>query len=124
MMEHFTTAHMLRMSPDEWPEPVVRSLSHLNPAIYGLMQGPSELAVSGTLKDWDRTADLPKITVPTLILGARYDSMDPAHLEWMAGQLPNGQYHHCPNGSHFAFVDDQESYFDGLIRFLSQLEPG
>ena len=35
---------------------------HLNPAIYIPMQGPSELGASGKLVNWDRTADLARIT--------------------------------------------------------------
>ena len=52
------------------------------------MQGPSELGSSGKLADWDRTADLPRIDVPTLVIGATHDTMDPAHMRWMAEQLP------------------------------------
>ena len=55
-------------------------------------------------------------------MGAAHDTMDPAYLEWMAGQLPDGRYHHSPNGSHLAIVDDQETYFDGLIGFLREVD--
>jgi proline iminopeptidase len=64
---------------------------------------------------------LASIEVPTLVIGARYDSMDPAHMEMMAGQLPKGRYLHCPNGSHLAMYDDQHCYFDGLVEFLHEL---
>ncbi len=37
--------------------------------------GPSEMGASGKLADWDRTADLARITVPTLAIGARYDTI-------------------------------------------------
>jgi proline iminopeptidase len=59
--------------------------------------------------------------VPTLVIGARYDSMDPGHMEMMARRLPNGRYLYCPNGSHLAMYDDQETYFGGLIDFLGRL---
>jgi proline iminopeptidase len=103
---------------------VVRALAHMNPDIYVPMQGPSELGLSGKLLDWDRSADLPSITVPTLVMGAEHDTMDPRYLEWMAGQLPQGRYHHSPDGSHLAIVDDQETYFEGLIGFLRDLDAG
>ncbi len=86
------------------------------------MQGPSELGASGKLGRWDRTANLKNITVPTLTIGARYDTMDPAHMEWMAGQLPHGRYLFCPQGSHMAMYDDQATYFGGLIEFLRASE--
>lgn len=86
------------------------------------MQGPSELGMSGTLLDWDRTADLHRITVPTLVIGARHDTMDPAHMEAMAARFPNGRYLSCPDGSHLAMYDDQETYFRGLVEFLAGLD--
>jgi proline iminopeptidase len=39
----------------------------------------------------------------------------------MAGLLPNGSYLYCPNGSHLAMYDDQETYFAGLTAFLNDL---
>jgi len=123
--EHHYVHHILRMPYEEWPEPVRRSISHINPAIYVSMQGPSELGISPTAKlaHWDRVADLARIQVPTLVIGARYDTMDPAHMEMMAGRLPNGQYLYCPQGSHMAMYDDQQTYFDGLVDFLHGLDP-
>jgi len=81
-------------------------------------------AASGKLLNWDRTADLKRITVPTLTIGARYDTMDPKHMEWMAGELPNGRYLFCPNGSHMCMYDDQATYFDGLVGFLKDVDAG
>jgi proline iminopeptidase len=38
---------------------------------------------SGRLVGWDRFADLDQIYTPTLVIGARHDTMDPAHMEAM-----------------------------------------
>lgn len=122
LMEHHYVNHFLRAPVDQWPTGVLNAFEHLNPDIYVLMQGPSELGASGLLVDWDRTADLVNIAVPTLVIGARYDTMDPAHMEWMAEQLPNGSYLYCPNGSHLSCIDDQEIYMDGLIRFIREID--
>jgi proline iminopeptidase len=70
------------------------------------------------LLSWDRSADLGDITVPTLVIGARYDTMDPKHMEWMAGAVKNGRYLYCESGSHLAMYDDQRTYFTGLIDFI------
>jgi proline iminopeptidase len=121
LLAHHYVEHVLRMPPDEWPEPVNRMFGHLNQAVYVPMQGPSELGASGRLEHWDRTADLPAITVPTLVIGASHDTMDPKHLEWMAGQLADGRYLHCPNGSHLAQYDDQQVYMDGLVGFVRDI---
>jgi proline iminopeptidase len=112
--------HILRRPAAEWPDPVNRAFAHLNDKIYIPMQGPSELGASGKLADWDRSGDLTRIAVPTLVIGAEHDSMDPKHLQWMSKQLPNGEYLHCPNGSHMDMYDDQETYMKGLIAFLGK----
>lgn len=124
LMEHHYVHHVLRMPAEEWPDPVNRGLGHINPKIYIPMQGPSELGLGGKLLDWDRTGDLPTIETPTLVIGAQYDTMDPAHMRWMAETLPNGRFLSCPTGSHLAMYDDYETYRDGLIDFIDDVDAG
>jgi proline iminopeptidase len=124
LVGHHYVEHFLRMPPSDWPDPVNRAFKHLNRDIYVPMQGPSELGASGKLLQWDRTADLGRISVPTLVIGARHDTMDPGHMEWMASSVQNGRYLYCANGSHLAHFDDQQIYFDGLIRFLQDVNSG
>jgi len=124
LMQHHYVDHVLRMPLDAWPEPVNRMFRHLNANIYVPLQGPSELGASGKLVDWDRTADLGRIAVPTLVIGARHDTMDPAHMEWMAGAFAQGRYLFCPNGSHCAMYDDQQVYMRGLIDFIEDVDAG
>lgn len=121
---HYYTKHVLRMPLDEWPEPTTRSFSKINGEFYTRMQGPSEFGSVGEtkLKNWDRKSDLQKIKVPTLIIGAEYDTMDPEHMEWMSTQVQNGSYLYCPNGSHLAMYDDPITYFEGLIKFIKEVD--
>jgi len=122
LIPHHYVKHVLRIPAEQWPEPVNRAFKTINQKIYIPLQGPSELGASGKLINWDRTADLQKITVPTLTIGARYDTMDPSHMEWMSGQFSKGQYLYCPNGSHMAMYDDQKTYMEGVIQFLQSVE--
>ncbi len=124
LIEQHYIYHVLRMPPAEWPEPITRMFKHLNSTIYVSMQGPSELGASGKLVNWDRTADLGQITVPTLTIGARYDTMDPRHMQWMASTVRHGRYLDCPQGSHCALYDDQAVYFAGLIQFIHDVDAG
>jgi proline iminopeptidase len=39
----------------------------------------------------------------------------------MATRIPNGLSYICENGSHMAMYDDQEAYFEALLRFLSSI---
>lgn len=122
LIQHHYTEHVLRMPPNEWPDSVNRMFEHLNQAVYIPMQGPSELGASGKLVNWDRTPDLANITVPTLVIGGRHDTMDPAHMEWMSKQVKNGRYLFCPNGSHLSMYDDQKTYVEGVIQFLRDVD--
>lgn len=124
LFQYYYTKHILRMPLEEWPDPVNRAFAKLNPNLYVTMQGPSEFGIVGDakLKDWDITAELPRITVPTLSVGGAYDTMDPKHMEWIATQVQNGQYLHCPNGSHLSMYDDPEVYFDGIIKFIKEVD--
>ncbi len=124
LIPSFYVEHILRMPFPEWPDPVVRAFARLNRSIYVPMQGPSEMGASGKLVTWDRSADLGKISAPTLVIGAQHDTMDPKHMAWMAQQLPHGRYLLCPNGGHFAMYDDQPTYFTGLLAFLNDLDAG
>ena len=122
LMQHHYVHHILRMPAEAWPDPVNRSFAAINQAIYVPMQGPSELGAGGVLRTWDRTDDLARISVPTLVIGARYDTMDPEFMEMMAGKLQRGTYLFCPNGSHMAMYDDQLTYFNGILDFIRSVE--
>ena len=123
LVEAYYVHHILRMPPEQWPEPVNYAFANINQACYIKMQGPSELGMwpEATLANWDRTEDLKDIAVPALVLGGRYDTMDPTFLEMMATKIPQGSSFICPEGSHMALYDDQEAYFGALLEFLKGL---
>jgi proline iminopeptidase len=124
LMQHHYVYHVLRRPVGEWPDPAERAFKHLNAKVYIPMQGPSELGASGKLAQWDRSADLRKISVPTMTIGAQHDTMDPEYMKDMARCLQRGRYLHCPAGSHMAMFDDQERYFQGVIDFLKDVDGG
>lgn len=124
LMPNFYEKHVCRIPVNQWPEPVNRSFSKMNKSLYVTMQGPSEFGISGKLEKWDRKADLPKITVPTLTIGGQFDTMDPEHMKWMSTQVKQGTYLYCPKGSHMSFYDDQDTYMTGLISFLKKTDQG
>jgi len=122
LMPNFYAKHICRLP--EWPDAVVRSFAKINKQVYVLMQGPSEFGASGRLEKWDRKADLPKIAVPTLVIGATHDTMDPEHMRWISTQVQKGSYLLCPNGSHLAIWDDQRAYAAGLVKWLKAVDAG
>lgn len=124
LMPNFYAKHLCRMPLDQWPEPVNRTFSKMNNSLYVTMQGPSEFGIGGNLVNWDRKAQLKNISVPTLVIGSKHDTMDPNHMQWMSTQVQNGSYLFCPNGSHLSMWDDQETYMAGLIKFLKGINDG
>jgi proline iminopeptidase len=122
LVPHFYKQHVCRLP--EWPAAVERSLGAINQKIYVMMQGPSEFGLTGTLAHWDRTADLGRLAMPTLVIGATHDTMDPEHMRWVSEQVPHGTFLLCPDGSHLAMWDDQAVYVEGLGRWLHAVDGG
>ncbi len=126
LFKYYYTEHILRRPLSDWPESINRAFKHLNPNVYVYMQGQSEFGITGnaTLKDWDVTTRLKMLTVPTLAIGSKYDTMDPDHMKWIANEVQNGRFLYCPNGSHCSQYDDQKTYFPGVIQFLKDVDKG
>ena len=118
----FYAEHLCRIVPN--PEPVTRAMSKINQSLYVTMQGPSEFGISGKLTNWNRVPDLPKLRVPVLSIGGKYDTMDPAHMRMIATKVQRGNSLICPNGSHMSLYDDQQTYFKGLLTFLKSVDAG
>jgi proline iminopeptidase len=113
---------LCRLNP--WPEPAEMSLAHMNAKIYNQMQGPSEFVITGSYKDWNRWPDLHRISVPTLLIAARYGTMSVDDLKKMGRLIPNSRVAVCENGSHMALYDDQQAYFEHLLAFLNDVRAG
>ncbi len=116
LKKNYYSQHIIRLS--EWPEPVSRSFSKMNGDLYTIMQGPSEFGIAGKLTNWDVSNELKNIHVPTLVIGATNDTMDPKYMEWMSKEIPGAQFLLCTNGSHMCMYDDQQTYMNGLIKFI------
>lgn len=122
LIPYFYHKHLCRL--EEWPDGFNRTMKHVNVEVYTMMQGPSEFGISGRLANWDITERLKEIVVPTLMIGAKYDTMDPKVMEEQSKLVKNGRYLYCPNGSHLAMWDDQEVYMKGVIRFIKDVNEG
>jgi len=120
LMPHFYAQHLCRLP--QLPDPVNRSFKHINNTIYTLMQGPSEFGVSGRLARWDIRSRLKEIAVPTLMIGAKHDTMDPKAMEEQSKIVQKGRYLYCPNGSHLSMWDDQKVYMAGVIKFIKDVD--
>ena len=122
LIPHFYKEHLCRL--EEWPDGFNRALKHVNGEIYTLMQGPSEFGISGRLVNWDIKDRLKEIKIPVLMVGAKYDTMDPKAMEEQSKLVQKGRYLYCPHGSHLAMWDDQQVFMTGVIRFIKEVDSG
>ena len=122
LIPNFYQEHLCRLK--EWPDGFNRTMKHANNEIYTLMQGPSEFGVGGRLANWDIKNRLKEIGIPTLMVGARFDTMDPKAMEEQSKMVKKGRYLFCPNGSHLSMWDDQKVFMHGVIGFIHDVDNG
>lgn len=122
LIPHFYREHICRLK--EWPDGFNRAMKHVNGEVYTMMQGPSEFGISDRLAKWDIKNRLKEIAVPTLMIGAKYDTMDPKAMEAQSKMVQKGSYLYCPNGSHLSMWDDQQVFMTGVIKFIKDVDAG
>ena len=122
LIPNFYHEHLCRLK--DWPDAFNRSMKHVNAEIYTMMQGPSEFGISGRLANWNIKDRLKEITVPTLMVGAKFDTMDPDAMEAQSKLVQKGRYLYCPKGSHLSMWDDQQVFMSGVINFIKDVDSG
>jgi proline-specific peptidase len=120
-MEEFYRRHVCRLDP--WPDAVLRTAANLdgNP-VYLTMNGPNEFTVIGNLKDWDRTARLNEIRVPTLITVGRYDEITPNCAETLHAGIAGSEIRVFERSGHCAHLEEPDEYLALLSDFLRRAE--
>jgi proline iminopeptidase len=108
--------HVCRLQ--EWPAPVTRSLANWNMGPYRAIQGPNEFCYTGSIRNWNRVPDLPRIAQPALVMCGLHDELTPACSMRIHNALPNSRIRVFQNSSHLPFVEEPEAYFAVLTAFL------
>jgi proline-specific peptidase len=113
----FYRRHLCRLDP--WPAALEASNANIDGnAVYLTMNGPTEFDVIGPLRTWDRTADLGRIDVPTLITVGLYDEIAPSCAETMRAGIPGSRVVVFEQSSHVAHLEEPEAYAATLREFL------
>lgn len=115
----FYREHFCRMNP--WPDCLERSFAESGAAVYHVMNGPSEFSVTGNLKDWDVMDRLGEITIPTLVVGGRYDECRPSHLEEMHRRIPGSRLAIIEDASHLCFAERPDEFIALVNSFLGEM---
>jgi len=108
----FYRSHVCRMRP--WPPGLERSFAEAGYQVYNTMNGPSEFTVTGTLRAWDIMDRLGEITVPTLLVGGRFDECTPGHLAEMHRRIPGSRLEIIDDASHLCFAE-QPGVFNAIV---------
>ncbi|MCE3293331.1 MAG: proline iminopeptidase [Arthrobacter sp.] len=116
----FNRRYVCRLDP--WPEPLLRSFSQANLAIYEQMQGPNEFMITGTHKDYDITGRLSEITVPTLYICGRYGETRPEETTLYHSMTPGSELEIFEESSHVPHLEEPEHYLQVLRDFLQRAE--
>lgn len=119
-MDEVYKRHLCRLNP--WP-PLVKSLVDQKRRgfpglVYRTMWGPNEFFAVGTIRYWDVTSELYKITVPTLITNGRYDEVTPKNGEVMHRGIKDSKFVIFENSSHSPRIEEPEKYFATYRDFL------
>jgi proline iminopeptidase len=77
------------------------------------------VAFGGFLRSYNILSDLPKITAPTLVIGARQDWICPPEFsEDIANVIPNATLCIFENSGHLIRVDEPEALLDAIRHFV------
>jgi proline iminopeptidase len=118
----FYREHVCRLDP--WPASLERSFAEYGHVVYATMNGPSEFTVTGSLRTWDVMDRLDEITVPTLLIGGRYDECRPDHLEEMHRRIAHSQLAIIEDASHLCFAEQPAEFAIVVNSFLDGTDGG
>ncbi|HTM58601.1 MAG TPA: proline iminopeptidase-family hydrolase [Candidatus Udaeobacter sp.] len=107
---------------DPWPADVDSAFSQLGQAEYLAMCGPSEFTITGSLRNYDRTARLPELHLPVLFMSGRYDEATPATVEHYRSLVPGARMAILDSSAHFGMQDEPDRYVQVLRDFLRSVE--
>jgi proline-specific peptidase len=117
----FYRRHLCRLA--EWPEDMQRTADELDGnQSYLTLNGPTEFDVIGSLRDWDRSADLGRIRSPSLVTCGAYDEITPACAATIARGLPDARMVVFEESAHCAHLEEPDRYATAVEEFLAGVD--
>lgn len=89
-----------------------------NDALAETMFGPGDIAVTGTLRNYDSEPLLSSVQAPTLVLCGQYDEMTPLIAFRLSHHLPRRRIATIPEAGHLTPLDQPELFVAALRRHL------
>ena len=109
-----------------WRRPVTADLDSTNTRFgteqYNYMQGAYEYVVTGTLKNYDARADLPRIKVPVLSTTGEFDEVGPKTVEAHAKLIPGARFVRYKDAGHVTSWDARDANVKDVREFLRSVD--
>ncbi|KAI5923266.1 proline-specific peptidase [Camillea tinctor] len=119
-IEVFYKRHLSLARP--WPSKEVQAALDWfakDATTYGTMYGPSELYISGSLRDWSCIPLLNAISVPTLLINGREDEAQDVAMQPFFDHIKKVKWVTLDNAAHFSHVDQREKHMQHVETFLT-----
>ena len=107
---------------DPWPAFPRRAIARANFAIAAMMEERDDRHGPGGRKNWDITAELGAIRLPTLVLGGRYDGLVWSQDERLRDRIPGAEWVRFEARSHYAPAEEPDLFLAVVDDFLTRVE--
>lgn len=91
-------------------------------SVYVHMWGTNEFTSTGNLKDYDRTADLKNISVPTLYTAGEFDAARQATVKYYQSLTPNSKLIIINGAGHMTMHDNPVEEIKTISGFMNELD--
>jgi len=96
------------------PEMVMKMMMTANYEVYGKLQGPSEVKLSGDLRDFDLMPQLGKLKVPVLLVSGDNDEISVDSMRAYQLAIPDSRLAIIPDAGHLNAIEQPE-YFKAVV---------
>jgi proline iminopeptidase len=114
LVGQFYALHLFRGDPNN-PLLEATNKNVASTPVYPIMNGPNEFTITGTIKDWDRTAQLGKIDCPTLITTGEFDEVTLDCAQTLNQGIKGSRLEVLKGASHLYMLEQPDAY-NALIR--------
>lgn len=119
-LQEYYRRYLSRSEP--WSTHLNDAFGKVNSSLRNFMWGPSEFAITGTIKDYAAEEFLAQIAVPVLFTAGRYDEVTPATIQHYQSLVPGSQIAIFENSAHMTMLDEPDAYADAVRQFLDEVE--
>jgi proline iminopeptidase len=118
----FYSRHLYRR--DTWPKDLPSPAAGMNRAVYTAMWGPTDFVATGATRDYDRTPDLHRLTMPVLFITGRHDTATPETTAFYQSLVPGAELVVFEESSHTPHLEETEAFLAAVRPFLRRADLG